>query len=387
MPRPFDSIIIGLGGFGSAAVYRAAKRGVRVLGLEQFGPAHELGSSHGETRIIRRAYFEHPDYVPLADRSYALWEDLERESARRLLRRTGLIIAGPRDGEAVAGTLRAARQHRLSVEDLSASEAAAQFPAFRFADEDRVVYEEDAGWLHVESCVRAHLEMAERSGAALQFDESVRSIESQGDTVRVVTDARVYDAATAIVASGAWSARLLTDLQAPLVVRRKVQLWHPVRPEGLAWHAASPGFLFEQPSGVFYGFPCLDGETVKVAEHSGGAAIEDPSNIDRNLAAGDVAAVAAFVRRSLPHLDSSPRRHSVCMYTMSPDGHFIVDRHPDRQNVVVAAGFSGHGFKFTPVIGEALVDLAMHGRTEIPVGFLGLGRFRNDASQSSLAPR
>lgn len=375
MPSHFDCIVIGLGGFGSAAACSAARRGVHVLGLDQFGPAHDRGSSHGETRIIRRAYFEHPDYVPLADRSYRLWETLEAETGQELFRRTGLILAGPADGEAVAGTLRAAREHRLSVDDMSAAEAGARFPAFHFGEQDRVVHESDAGLLHVEACVQAHLDAAVRHGATLRFGEVVTTIESQRSSVRVATATGEYTAPTAIVAAGAWSSRLLADLGIPLVVKQKVQLWHPVRPSGAVLHAQSPGFLFQQPEGVFYGFPCLDGETVKVAEHSGGEPVDDPAQVDRTLRPADVAPVAGFVRRSLPHVDPRPRRHSVCMYTMSPDGHFIVDRHPARQNVVVAAGFSGHGFKFTPVIGEALVDLAMNGRTDIPIGFLGLARF------------
>ena len=211
-----------------------------------------------------------------------------------------------------------------------------------------------------------------RATGAARFGESVTTIASQGSAVRVVTTAGEYTAATAIVAAGAWSARLLADLGVPLVVKRKVQLWHPVRASGVDLHIESPGFLFEQAEGVFYGFPSLDGETVKVAEHSGGGPVDDPAQLDRALHAADSAPVAEFVRRSLPHLDPQPLRHAVCMYTMSPDGHFIVDRHPARQNVIVAAGFSGHGFKFTPVIGEALVDLALNGGTEIPISFLGL---------------
>jgi sarcosine oxidase len=381
MSSHFDCIVIGLGGFGSAAAYAAANRGLRVLGLEQFGPAHDRGSSHGETRIIRRAYFEHPDYVPLADRSYALWESLAGVVGRELYRRSGLILVGPPDGEAVEGTLRAAREHELVIEELSAQEARLRFRPFRFDDGDAVVYEPDAGWLPVEACVAAHLQAARGAGADLRFGETVRALRIDRAQVRVTTDGGTYTAARAVVAAGPWSAAVLPELALPLVVRRKVQLWFPVREEGVAALASSPGFLFERPEGVFYGFPCIDGETVKVAEHSGGEAVADPSAVDRARHAADVVPVAGFVERSLPQLDPEPRRHSVCMYTMTPDGHFIVDRHPTQPNVAIAAGFSGHGFKFTPVIGEALVDLATEGRTTIPIEFLRLSRFAEFAME------
>jgi sarcosine oxidase len=381
MSSHFDCIVIGLGGFGSAAAYAAARRGLKVLGLEQFGPAHDRGSSHGESRIIRRAYFEHPDYVPLADRSYALWESLGNVVGRELYRRTGLILVGPPQGEAVAGTLRAAREHGLEIEELSTDEARRRFPAFRFEEGDAVVYESDAGWLPVEACVAAHLDAARTAGADLHFGATVRDVRSEGAQVRVITDRETFTAAFAVVAAGAWSAGVLAELALPLAVRRKVQLWFPVRGDGVAAQASSPGFLFERPAGVFYGFPCIDGETVKVAEHSGGDAVADPAAVDRELHDVDVAPVARFVGRALPLLDPQPRRHSVCMYTMSPDGHFIVDRHPALPNVAIAAGFSGHGFKFTPVIGEAVIDLATEGRTEIPIGFLQLTRFTQFAME------
>jgi sarcosine oxidase len=377
MSSHFDCTVIGLGGFGSAAAYAAARRGLKVLGLEQFAPAHDRGSSHGETRIIRRAYFEHPDYVPLLHRSYALWESLASVAGRELYRRTGLILVGPAQGEAVAGTLQAAREHGLAIEELSAGDARQRFTAFRFEESDAVVYEHDAGWLPVEACVAAHLDAARSAGADLRFGETVHDVQADRSHVRVTTDRATYAAACLVVAAGPWSGAVLADLQLPLVVRRKVQLWFPVHSQGAAAHAASPGFLFERPAGVFYGFPCIDGQVVKVAEHSGGEAVIEPLNVDRALRDADSAPVAEFVRHSLPLLNPQPRRHSVCMYTMSPDGHFIVDRHPRLSNVAIATGFSGHGFKFTPVVGEALLDLVTEGRTDIPIEFLRLARLAN----------
>jgi sarcosine oxidase len=371
----YDCIVLGVGGFGSAAVYHLARRGVRVLGIEQFTAAHDRGSSHGGTRIIRRAYFEHPDYVPLVDRAYGLWHELAEATGRHLYTPTGLVLAGPPLCEAVKGTRGATREHGLNIHELPLQEARARFPVFQFLDNQVVFYEHDAGYLDVERCVQAHIDAAHAAGADVHFQETAREWTASPDSVTVTTDRATYLANSLIVTAGAWTSRVLADRALPLVVRRKVQFWHPVLPGHIAAHRGSPVFYFELPHGSFYGFPCVDGAMVKVAEHSGGLVVDDPSQVDRGCHEADVAPVREFLRAVLPHVESEPRRHSVCMYTMSPDGHFIVDRHPVHQNVVVAAGFSGHGFKFTPVIGQALADIAMDGRTELPIAFLGLQRF------------
>lgn len=372
MTPQFDCIVLGVGGFGSAALSYLARRGARVLGIEQFTAAHDRGSSHGQTRIIRRAYFEHPDYVPLVDRSFALWRELEQATGRALYTQTGLVLAGPPLGEAVKGTLHAAQQHGLDIRELSRDEARGRFPVLRFLDNQVVLYEPDAGYLRVEACVQAHIDAAVAAGAEIHFEETARDWAARDGAVTVTTDRATYKADTLIVAAGAWSSRVLADLGLPLTVRRKVQFWHPVHPGHIAEHARSPVFYFELPHGAFYGFPCVDGANVKLAEHSGGIVVDDPSQLDRDYHADDVAPLENFVRCSLPHVAGKPQGHSVCMYTMSPDGHFIVDRHPHQQNVILAAGFSGHGFKFTPVIGQALADLALDGRTDLPIAFLGL---------------
>jgi sarcosine oxidase len=371
----YDCIVLGVGGFGSAAVYHLARRGVRVVGIEQFRAAHGRGSSHGETRIIRRAYFEHPDYVPLVDRAYGLWHELEQATGRSLSMQTGLVLAGPPAGEAVSGTLRAARDHRLDIHVVLPEDARRRFPVFQFGDDQAIVYEHDAGYLDVEACVQAHIDAARAAGATIHFDEVARDWSAREGGVTVTTDHGTYEAARLVITAGAWASRLLTDVGLSLVVRRKVQCWHPVAPGHIGAHAGLPVYYFELPHGSFYGFPSIDGETVKVAEHSGGLVVDDPSQVDRGCHEADVAPVREFLRAVLPHVESEPQRHSVCMYTMSPDGHFIVDRHPVHQNVVVAAGFSGHGFKFTPVIGQALADLALDGRTDLPIDFLSLRRF------------
>lgn len=377
MPPTWDCIVLGLGGFGSGAVYHLAQRGLRVLGLEQHGPAHDYGSSHGESRIIRLAYFEHPDYVPLLRRAFDGWRRVEEQSGRSLLQQCGLFLCGPAEGEAVPGAVRAAIEHRLPLERLSPGEAAARFPGFSFAPEDEIVFEQQAGWLDVEGCVAAHLELAQRSGAEFRFHERVEAWSSDGRNVKVTTDRGTYEAACLIITAGPWAARLLRVEGVPLRVLRKVQLWIGITPGS---YRETPCFLYERADGTFYGFPTRDGATVKVAEHSGGEAVDDPALVDRACRPDDRTGVESFVRHCLPDASGGVLRHSVCLYTMSPDGHFLIDRQPQFPNVVFGAGFSGHGFKFTGVLGEALADLAVSGETTLPVAFLSLSRLRSSRS-------
>ena len=379
----FDCIVIGVGGFGSGVLDHLARRGVKVLGLERFDVAHDRGSSHGQTRIVRKAYFEHPDYVPLCRRAYELWAELQADAGRPLWNLCGLMLAGPEQGEAIAGAKLSAALHQVPIEPLTAREAAARFPGFCIPDEFSVVFEPDAGFLFVEECVRAHVARAMRHGATVRTDESVLRWESDGKAVTVTTDRGEYSAATLVITPGAWATRLLPKLPIPLHVVRKPQFWHETANERHRMENGCPGFLFERPDGVFYGFPSImerignpsyGGRMMKIAEHSGGQTVADPLVVDRDVHPADTEPIARFLASHLPGVDPAPARHSVCMYTLTPDRHFIVDLHPDHPNVVIGCGFSGHGFKFTPVLGEAMADLATHGRTELPIGFLSVRR-------------
>ena len=211
----------------------------------------------------------------------------------------------------------------------------------------------------------------------MAIGETVERWSSSGDAVTVQTNRGTIEAASLVIAAGAWASSLLSNIDRvpEIQVLRKVLLWNPVRTQSYSIENGGGGFLFELPHGTFYGFPSLDGKTLKLAEHSGGTPVSDPRKLDRSLTDADVSPVAEFIRQVMPDLDPQPARHSVCMYSMSPDGHFIVDRHPEFSNVVFGAGFSGHGFKFAPVIGEALADLALEGATDLPIDFLGLNRF------------
>jgi monomeric sarcosine oxidase len=371
----YDAIVLGAGGVGSAALWQLAKRGVRVLGLDRFNLPHDRGSSHGHTRIIRQAYFEHADYVPLLLESYRLWEELEQLAGRRLKRETGLLEVGPEDGVVVPGVLRAAAQHGLDVERLTASAIQRRWPALRVPAALAGVFEPRAGLLHVEACVQACLDAAKHAGAELLTGVKVFDWSAGGDIV-VRTSAGDFHAARLVITAGAWSGELLAGLGIELQVRRKVQLWFEASDHGVRSDAGFPCYLFELPHGVFYGFPEIDERGLKAAEHSGGDVVADPLHVDRTLRESDRAPVEAFLHAHLPKAIAPPREHSVCLYTVSPDEHFIVDRHPGDSRVVFAAGLSGHGFKFVPVLGSVLAELALDGKTDRPIGFLALKRFR-----------
>jgi monomeric sarcosine oxidase len=371
----YDVIVVGAGGVGSAAMWQLARRGVRVLGLDRFHPPHDRGSSHGHTRIIRQAYFEHPDYVPLLLRSYKLWEELEAAVGQRLKHEIGLLQVGPANGEVVPGVLKAAEQHGLAVERFTPSEITARWPAIRSPEDSVGVFEKRAGWLHVEHCVAACLSAAQQAGAELLAGVEVHDWNANAD-ITVHASRGDFTAGRLIVTAGPWASQLLSHLSVPLQVRRKPLLWFPSDDPTTRADAGFPCYLFELPQGVFYGFPQVDEQGLKMAEHSGGEPVDDPLAVDRTLRDSDRAPAEAFAESCLPTVRRPCSKHAVCMYTMSPDEHFIVDRLPDDPRIAFAAGLSGHGFKFTPVLGQALADLVLDGQTPLPIDFLSLDRFQ-----------
>ena len=366
-----DCIVLGVGGVGAAALYHLARRGVRAVGLDRFQPGHDRGSSHGETRIIRQAYFEHPDYVPLLLRAYELWRELEAERGEQLYHEVGLLQAGPPDGTVVPGVLESARRHSLEVEELSCEAAMRRFQGFRIPGGMKAVFERRAGYLRVEECVRAHAEEAVRLGAELRAGEAVEGWRHDRGGFEVRTKSGVFRAPSLIVTAGAWAPLLLQDLGVRFEVRRKPVFWHRAATRD---YLVGPCFLFETSDGVFYGFPEIEGSGLKAAKHSGGDIVTDPLTVDRSERPSDLADVQSFLTKHLPGVSRERLRHSVCLYTMTLDEHFVLDRHPAHPRLVFAAGLSGHGFKFTCVLGEALAQLAIDGRTPHPIGFLGLGR-------------
>lgn len=373
--------MLGVGGVGSAALDHLARRGVRAVGLDRFPPGHDRGSSHGATRIIRQAYFEHSDYVPLVLRAYELWDELAKRTGNVLREEPGLLQIGPPHGEVVTGVLASAAAHALEVEQISAAQITSRWPGFGVPEGLTGVYERRAGFLHVERCVAAHASQAVAAGAELLTDRQVLGWQADGSGVVVRTDRETLRADHLVVSAGAWAGQMLTDIGIRFEVRRKPLFWFETvndayRSEGC------PAFLYELPNGIFYGTPQIDSAGVKVAEHTGGDVVTDPLNVNRAITAKDLAPVEQFARQCLPRAGARVTQQSVCMYTMSPDAQFVVDPHPVHRQVMFVAGLSGHGFKFTPVLGEIVADLVSTGHTTHPAGFLRGGRFTQSVEQA-----
>lgn len=364
----YDVAVIGLGGMGGAAAYRLAGRGLRVVGLERFGPAHDRGSSHGDSRIIRQAYFEHPAYVPLLRRAYELWRETERASGADLLTITGGLFIGPPDAVTVTGALASARQWGLEYAYLDAAAIARRFPTFRPGPDDVAVYEPYAGYVVPEAAVRANLDLAAAAGADLRFGERVTGWAADGDGVRVTTAAGAYDADRLVIAAGAWAPGLLAELNLPLTVERQVMHWFQVDDPAAFAAPGHPIYVWEDATGdQVYGFGVRPGDTAAKVAFFRRPNATDPDHVDRTVHNAEIAEIRDHMATRIPGL----RAHAAattCLYTLTPDHHFVLGPHPARPNVTIAAGFSGHGFKFVPVIGEILADLATTGGTSHDIG-------------------
>lgn len=384
--RAFDVIVAGLGAMGSAAAFHLAARGQRVLGLEQYQPAHDRGSSHGHSRVIRLAYFEHPSYVPLLRRAYALWDELQRNTGTPLLTITGGLMVGRPDSEVVRGTLASAQTHDLPHEVLNPTALQRRFPPFTPSPDLVGVFEPQAGVLQPEACVRAHLSMADARGATLRFAERVLDWRAGGDGVEVTTDQGTYVARRLVLAPGAWAPQHFHLPDLPLEVERQVLFWFD--PDGGTAPFAParfPVYVWDHGAGVqVYGFPAQDGPPggVKVAFFRTGRATRcTPDTIDREVRAGEVAAMREAIARVLPSLASGRlTAATTCMYTLTPDHHFVIGPHPAHPEVVLASPCSGHGFKFASVVGEVLADLTIDAATAHPIDLFDPRRFTATAS-------
>lgn len=371
-----DVVVIGLGAMGSMALWRLAARGANVIGLEQFGVAHDRGSSHGESRIIRTAYFENPRYVPLVQQAFTLWRQLEQESNAKLLTMTGALMIGLENNPLLAGTLASVREHHLSHELLDAERMLERFPAHVVPPDEIAIYEEDAGFLRPEDAISTAIQRAEALGATIHLQTPVERLEIDEKGVRVTAAGETYRARHVIVSVGAWLGGFLPDLKLPLQVERQVVGWFSLREPKRYQPERFPVYMHHLQSGrMHYGFPSLDGETIKVALHHDGVLLTDPSQVDRTVHQEDLEPIQMFVEGYLQGVEPRALRSQVCMYTNTPDGDFLVGHVPGMPRVTVLGGFSGHGFKFSPVIGDAAADLALEGQTAYPIDFFSLARF------------
>ena len=354
----FDCLVLGTGGVGSAALYHLAKQGKRVAGIDRFGVAHDRGSSHGQTRIIRQSYFEHPSYVPLVQRAFELWEELQAEHGRDLYYQTGILQAGPGGGALIQGVLASSAEHGLPIEHLNVAEARKRWPQFAFDDDMEVVFEQRGGFLLIEHAISAHIEKAQWAGAELFVGHTICEVKTGGRCLEVLTDQGTFTADSIVVTAGAWAADLLPELKGHLRILNKPLHWYTADADLYSNRVGCPVFFFESETGDYYGFPSIDERGLKLARHSGGTEVSNPLELNRSLDEDERSDVAGFLRKHLPQVSDQATDHAVCMYTVTSDSHFIIDRAELDDRIVYAAGLSGHGFKFAAALGELLAKMA-----------------------------
>ncbi|OIB58346.1 N-methyl-L-tryptophan oxidase [Natrialba sp. SSL1] len=376
MTERYDVIVLGVGGMGSAAVSHLADRGVDVLGLERYDVPHGYGSSHGITRIFRLAYYEHPAYVPLLKRADELWTALEDTHDQQLLHRTGSIDAGPQDSSLVEGSKRSCAEHDLDHEVCSSSELTERYPGYQLPEGYEAVYQPEGGFLVPEECIVAHVNRAHQHGATIRARERVVEWQpTDDDGVRVETDYGVYEADRLVVTAGAWAARFVDELEGVAVPERQVLAW--LQPEEPARFEpdAFPVWNLQVPEGRYYGFPVHGVPGFKFGRYNHREETVDPEAFEREPTQADERLLREFAEQYFPDGAGPTMRLETCLFTNTPDDHFVIDTLPDRPQVSVAAGFSGHGFKFASVIGEIMADLALEGETEHDIEMFSLDRF------------
>lgn len=371
---PYDAIIVGLGGMGSASLYELARRGHRVLGLEQFQIPHRMGSSHGYTRVIRLAYFEDPSYVSLLRRAYELWRRLEKTSGEQLLHITGSIDAGPAESRIFRGSKRSCQIHGLPHETLTGEQLSERFPGYRLPPETRAIFQPEGGFLLPEHCILAFLQQARRAGAEIRTGEPVLSWEEEGSGVRVRTKEACYRTRRLLLCAGAWSAKLAPRLDGRTVPERQVVAWfQPLKPS-LFRPRTFPVFNAYLEESHYYGIPSFGGLGMKIGRYHHLQEQIDPDEMDRECHPRDEKLLRKFTQRYFPEGAGPTQQLVTCLFTNTADEHFLIDAYPGCRRVHMAAGFSGHGYKFSSVIGEILADLAEKGETRHPIDLFRLHR-------------
>jgi len=375
----FDVIVIGVGSMGSTTCYYLAKRGYKVLGLEQFDISHEFGSHAGQSRIIRKAYFEHPDYVPLMERAYQNWKHIEKETGEKLYFKTGLLYAGDSNNEIIKGVKLAASLYDIELENLKPD----HYRQFNFPQSFEILFEPEAGLLTPEKAIRLYSSEAKEWGATIHSNEKVIEWKKEGDLIIVKTDKNVYQCNKLVITAGAWSGKMIPGFSSKIKVTRQFVAWIKTK-NGKQFELNNfPCWMIgdDDKHGCYYGFPLLDTKKfgdpagLKMAHHFP-SQITDPDNVNRETTQEDIENLKYCLDKYLPGIFDSVLHTKICLYGNSPDENFIIDKLPGyEENVSIACGFSGHGFKFISVVGEILADLAIEGKTNLPIGFLNAKRF------------
>jgi len=379
----FDVVVIGVGSMGSAACYYLSKRGYKVLGIEQFNISHEYGSHAGQSRIIRKAYFEHPDYVPLLERAYKNWKTLEQESGEQVYFITGLLYAGDPNNQIIKGVKQSAALYNIDLAQLNTVAATDKFPSFKFPENFKILFEPEAGFITPERSICLYTSEAEKNGAIVYSNEKVVEWNQSGSSVTVQTDKNTYRCDKLIITAGAWAGKMIPGINDKIKVTRQFVVWIKTKNDKEFELNNFPCWMIgdDDKHGCYYGFPLLDtkkfGEPagLKLAHHYPHD-VTDPDKVNRQTTNADIENLKYCLDTYLPGVFDSVLSTKICLYANSPDENFIIDKLPGfEENVSIACGFSGHGFKFASVVGEILADLAIEGETRLPIEFLNAKRF------------
>lgn len=380
--KAFDVIVIGTGSMGSSACYHLASQGYSVLGIDQYEVPHELGSHTGQTRIIRKAYFEHPDYVPLLELAYKNWNKIEEESDVQLYFKTGLLYFGESDNQLISGIRGTSSKYKIKVDEFTSTQLENQYPQFNIPENYERMVEPDAGFLIPELSILVFLEQALQKGAVIKQNEKVLSYSSENSCIRVKTDKETYECKKLIITAGAWTGQIIPDLTPQLKVTKQMIAWVKPKKRESFELGKFPCWMVVPPKGkgLYYGFPFLPEDHfepptgIKIAHHYPGD-VANLDHVNRTISKEEEQNLIQFIAEFIPDGYKTLSASKTCLYTYSPDEHFIIDNLPENENVIIASGFSGHGFKFSSAIGEIVSDLAIRAGTEYQIDFLRASRF------------
>lgn len=373
----FDLAVIGLGGIGSSVLNYSTEIGLNVIGIDQFSPPHTYGSSHGETRAFRQAYFEHENYVPMLKEAYSMWKKFALNSKKDIFYETGVLALGKADGNLISGMNKSAKLHDISIDKISSSKLSHKYPYFNVPKNFEAILEKKAGTLFIENIISENLKIAKSNGANVLLNSQLINWNSEGKLIELFCSNQVLKTKRLVICAGAWSDNLLSNLGMDLKIRLKHMHWINNSDQRMFINNGCPVFCFESDKHIFYGFPEINKNRIKIAQHTGGTLISKPSqktNLQENF---ELQTTQALLEKHIPFLNFDTVKHDTCLYTMSPDEHFIVDNHPNDNRISFAAGLSGHGFKFSNILGKILCDLVTENENELNIDFLKLKRFNH----------